>query len=119
MHAHNRHFRPLSGCTRTSGWLIGGASADAKSLTELYVAIEKCAGDAPLFESAVAFVASAEPPRNVGRIGAAEAGLLGISEDAGVTLFAIRPDGYIGLRADRDHLSALDRATALAESHRG
>jgi hypothetical protein len=31
----------------------------------------------------------------------------------GITLLAVRPDGYIGLRADRDHLSALERYRAI------
>ena len=30
--------------------------------------------------------------------------LLGID---GITLLVVRPDGYVGLRADRDHLEAL------------
>jgi hypothetical protein len=30
----------------------------------------------------------------------------------GITLLAIRPDGYIGLRSDRNHLSALERYAA-------
>jgi 2-polyprenyl-6-methoxyphenol hydroxylase-like FAD-dependent oxidoreductase len=86
--------------------LIGGASADAQTFADLQAALDKFAGDAPLFESAVAFSAGSTSPQNVGRIGAAEAGLLGID---GITLFAIRPDGYIGLRADRDHRAALER----------
>jgi hypothetical protein len=31
----------------------------------------------------------------------------------GVTLFVIRPDGHVGLRADRDHVSALNRYQSL------
>jgi hypothetical protein len=29
--------------------------------------------------------------------------------DGTTTLLAVRPDGYVGLRADRDHASALQR----------
>ena len=36
--------------------------------------------------------------------------LFGIRE---ATLLAVRPDGYIGLRSDHDHLNALDRYHSL------
>ena len=34
----------------------------------------------------------------------------------GTTVFAVRPDGYIGLRSDRDHLRALERYRTLIMS---
>jgi hypothetical protein len=34
----------------------------------------------------------------------------------GNTLLAIRPGGYVGLRADRDHLAALERYAAFLQT---
>ena len=45
----------------------------------------------------------------------AEASQLGIE---GITLLAVRPDGYVGLRSDRDHLGELESYTAFIQTGR-
>ena len=50
---------------------------------------------------------SEEPPEP---LEPAAAGLLGVEQ---ITLLALRPDGYVGLRADRDHLNALEHYRTL------
>ena len=63
------------------------------------------------FEAAAfTFALQSDPGADIGEIGQVEAGLLGV--DA-ITLSAMRPDGYVGLRADRDHLQALKRYRRL------
>ena len=49
----------------------------------------------------------------VGRIAVDDAAQLGVHA---VTLLVVRPDGYVGLRADHDHLTALARYDALVRT---
>lgn len=49
-------------------------------------------------------------PGQVGHLEVGAAGELGVES---ITLLAVRPDGYVGMRADRDHLSALERYRTL------
>jgi hypothetical protein len=51
----------------------------------------------------------------MGHFEPAAAELLGVN---GTTLLAVRPDGYVGLRSDRDHLNALERyRTTVCAGH--
>ena len=86
--------------------LLGGPTADPSALLALHSALQRHVRDSPLFEFAVALTAGAGKPDSIGRLEPAAAAQLGIE---GTTLLAIRPDGYVGLRADRDHLAALER----------
>ena len=90
--------------------LLGGPLAHGPALAELLTALQRIATDSPLFEAAVAFGTRSDLPDPIGRLEPAAADLLGVRD---TTLLAIRPDGYIGLRADRDHLSALERYRSL------
>jgi hypothetical protein len=54
----------------------------------------------------VTFAAGDERPEGVGGIDVGAADELGVGD---MTLFVLRPDGYVGLRADRDHLASLAR----------
>ncbi len=95
--------------------LLGGPAANPSALLALHAALQKHVRDSPLFEAAVALSARAHEPDSIGRLEPAAAAQLGID---GTTLLAIRPDGYVGLRADRDHLVALERyATFLQTGH--
>ena len=58
----------------------------------------------PLFAETFAIATAADVPLKVGKIDRSAADQLGID---GVTLLAVRPDGYVGLRSDQDHLQAL------------
>jgi hypothetical protein len=82
-------------------------------LLALYAALQKHVKDSPLFEAAVALTAGANVPDSIGHLEPAAAAQLGIEES---TLLAIRPDGYVGLRADRDHLPALERYAAFLQT---
>ena len=103
---------------RKSGWLhevaqrpghtlvlLGGAATDVAEFVELHVALRDFAGDSSLFEAAYAFGGHPDLPSDIGRFEDAASDMPGLE---GTTLLAIRPDGYIGLRCDRDHLSALE-----------
>ncbi len=73
--------------------LLAAPTLGPDALTELAAAVGAVSTDSPLFEATVCEV-----------VDAATADCLGI---AGVTLLAVRPDGYVGLRADDDHVAAL------------
>jgi 2-polyprenyl-6-methoxyphenol hydroxylase-like FAD-dependent oxidoreductase len=90
--------------------LLAGPTAHVPTLTELYAALQKLATDSPLFEAAIVLGTHSDQPIQVGRLEPAAADLLGVEE---ITLLALRPDGYVGLRADRDHLNALERYRTL------
>jgi 2-polyprenyl-6-methoxyphenol hydroxylase-like FAD-dependent oxidoreductase len=95
--------------------LLAGPAADARAFAELFAALQKRAVASSICEAAVAAVANhREPPPGVTRLDPTTAKLLGVE---GLTLFAIRPDHYIGLRADHDHLATLDRYSALVHAN--
>lgn len=56
-----------------------------------------------------------EMPAEIGKLDSKAAELLGVK---GTTLLVVRPDGYIGLRADRDHLRALEMYGVTVRSGR-
>jgi hypothetical protein len=95
--------------------LIGGPTANPSTVLALHAALEKHIKESPLFETVVALTAGANVPDSIGHLDPAAAAQLGME---GSTLLAIRPDGYVGLRADRDHLAALERySTFLQTGH--
>ncbi len=99
--------------------LLGGPSASPESLAKLYAELSHAIAAQPLFESIAAFSTSSAPTSSnattIGHISEDAATLLGID---GATLLVLRPDAYIGLRADRDHLAALDRYAHIIKSGR-
>jgi 2-polyprenyl-6-methoxyphenol hydroxylase-like FAD-dependent oxidoreductase len=90
--------------------LVGGPSAQGPALMNLHAALKELATDSPLFEAAFAIGTQPDLPVQVERIETAGADLLGVQ---GTTLLVVRPDGYIGLRSDGDHLSALEHYRKL------
>ena len=90
--------------------LLAGPDADASVLVDLHAAFQKVAKDSPLFAETFVVATAADAPLEVGRIDRCAADQLGID---GVTLLAVRPDGYVGLRSDQDHLPALQRYRTL------
>ena len=93
--------------------LLGGPTADSSSLVALHTALSDFANGSSLFDAAVALSIHTDLPMPAGQLEPAAAGLLGVE---GITLLAMRPDGYIGLRSDRDHLAALERYSALVQA---
>ena len=95
--------------------LLGGAAANPSTLLALHAALQEQVKHSTLFETAVALTAGANVPDSIGQLEPAVASQLGLQ---GNTLLAVRPDGYVGLRADRDHLVALQRyAASLQTGH--
>jgi hypothetical protein len=90
--------------------LLDGAAADVAAFVELHAALQEFSADSPLFEAAFAFSGDPDLSPHFGRLDSAGADLLGLK---GTTLLAMRPDGYIGLRANQDHLGALQRYCAV------
>jgi 2-polyprenyl-6-methoxyphenol hydroxylase-like FAD-dependent oxidoreductase len=93
--------------------LVGGPTAHGPALAALHAALEERATDSPLFEAAIALGTHPDLPVQIGRLESAGADLLGVQ---GTTLLVVRPDGYIGMRCDRDHLSALERYRTLVHA---
>jgi 2-polyprenyl-6-methoxyphenol hydroxylase-like FAD-dependent oxidoreductase len=90
--------------------LLAGPSAHVPTLVDLHGALQKLTTDSLLFEAAVALGSDKDLPAQIGKFEPGATDLIGVE---GITLLAVRPDGYIGLRADRDHLNALERYSAL------
>ena len=90
--------------------LLAGPTAHGAALLNLHAALQELTTDSPLFEAAISVGARPDLPVQIGYLEPVAADLLGIE---GTTLLAVRPDGYIGLRSDRDHLSALGRYRTL------
>jgi 2-polyprenyl-6-methoxyphenol hydroxylase-like FAD-dependent oxidoreductase len=90
--------------------LLGGPTAHVPALMALQTAVQELTTNSPLFEAAIALSTQPEPPDQIGRLAPAGAVLLGVQ---GITLLVVRPDGHIGLRSDRDHLSAVEHYRKL------
>jgi hypothetical protein len=93
--------------------LLGGPTTRGPALADLLIALRELATDSPLFEAVIAFGTRPDLPDNIGHLDPVAADLLGVQ---GTTLLAVRPDGYVGMRSDRDHLSALERYRTLVRA---
>jgi hypothetical protein len=91
-------------------FLLAGPAANGAEVVELDAALQELTAGSRLFEAA--FTLATEPglPAPIGQLGHIEAGLLGVKA---ITLLAVRPDSYIGLRSGNDHLRALERYQSL------
>ena len=90
--------------------LLAGPAADGSELESLHAAMQQLATGSPLFEAVVVLGTQADLAVQIGQLEPSAADLLGVE---GITLLAMRPDGYVGLRSDREHLAALERYRAL------
>ena len=81
-------------------------------MADLLAALQDFATDSRLFEAAIAFATRGERPDQIGQLEQDAEDLLGVE---GIALLVVRPDGYIGMRADRDQVSALERYRALVQ----
>ncbi len=93
--------------------LLGGPIARGAELAELFIALQGLVADSVLFDAVVAFGIGPDLPANIGRLDPVSADLLGVRD---TTLLAVRPDGYVGLRSDRNHLSALEYYSSLVKT---
>ena len=83
--------------------VIGGSSVQVDAPAQLDHAIRGRSA-APIIEASMMLTARIDGEHRCARLAPAAAEQLGIDE---ITLLIIRPDGHVGLRADRDHLEAL------------
>jgi 2-polyprenyl-6-methoxyphenol hydroxylase-like FAD-dependent oxidoreductase len=90
--------------------LLNGADADPGAVSELLGTLLDVVAGSPMLDVVIALAIGDHPAGPTGRIESSAANLLDVQE---MTLVAVRPDGYIGLRADHDHLAALARYHAL------
>jgi 2-polyprenyl-6-methoxyphenol hydroxylase-like FAD-dependent oxidoreductase len=86
--------------------LLAAPAADGPGFLELHAALLDLVSNSALFEEVIALGPHLDLPAQIGELDPVAIGLLGVE---GNTLLAVRPDGYIGLRSDRDHLTALER----------
>jgi len=89
--------------------LICGASARDGDLARL-ADLVRARSDAALIEATAVLTTRSGNPHASGSLAPDAAEQLGVGD---VTLLVVRPDGHIGLRADRDHLEALGEYQAL------
>ncbi|MFC7397528.1 FAD-dependent monooxygenase [Chelatococcus sp. GCM10030263] len=90
-------------CTGHVAIVIGGVSAEADEMTALHRAVEAHVGS-HVVEVSVMLSGQSANGSAVAGIDPAVAERLGVD---GATLFVVRPDGYLGLRADEKHADAL------------
>ena len=93
--------------------LLGGPTVHGPALVKLHNALQELTIDSPLFEAAIAVGTQPELPDKIGKLEPVGADLLGVQ---GITLLVVRPDGYVGLRSDGNHLSALEHYRKLVHS---
>jgi FAD binding domain len=93
--------------------LLGGPTANAETMLNLHAALQKYVENSTLFETAVALSSRANAPEQMGQLDPSDASQLGIAR---TTLLAVRPDGYVGLRSDRNHLDALERYASVIQT---
>ncbi len=94
--------------------LLHGAEADPHAVSDLLGTLLDVVARSPMLDAVIALGIGEHPAEPAARIEPSAADLLDVDE---ITLFAVRPDGYIGLRADHDHLAALARYQALVLGH--
>jgi 2-polyprenyl-6-methoxyphenol hydroxylase-like FAD-dependent oxidoreductase len=93
--------------------IVAGPDAAPASVADVVAGARAAKAGSARLESVVAFAANQVADveeAGVGGIAPAAVAELGVRD---VTLFVVRPDGYVGLRADHDHLDALARFDAL------
>ena len=95
--------------------LLGGTTANRAELADLLGHLQQRVAGSAVFDAAVALGAGPDLPDGIASCDPVAADLVGVD---GVTLLAVRPDGYVGLRADRDHLAALERYERLITGSR-
>ena len=95
--------------------LLGGPQPILKCLQISMPPVREFAADSALFEAVIA-LDSQTNSSEIGQLEPRAADRLGVKN---ITLLAIRPDGYIGLRSDTDHHSELQRYWSLFHTRVG
>ncbi|WP_428303759.1 FAD-dependent monooxygenase [Lacipirellula sp.] len=89
--------------------VIGAGAADAAPAGQLAASLAGASFN-PQLETTATLIAGSDESHPHAQLAAAAARQLGIT---GLTLLVIRPDGHVGLRADSDHLDAVQAYRAL------
>jgi 2-polyprenyl-6-methoxyphenol hydroxylase-like FAD-dependent oxidoreductase len=95
--------------------LIAGPEADDDEFAAVYSALRDRITDSAIVGSVVALATRTIISAGAATVSADAADRLGVT---GTTLAAIRPDGYLGLRADQDHVAALESYCTLLQYNR-
>jgi 2-polyprenyl-6-methoxyphenol hydroxylase-like FAD-dependent oxidoreductase len=111
--APGRHLHQLAHRAGHTLLLLAGAEANGAELLSLHSAIRDSAVDSPIFEASVTLATHTGLSGEIGHWSPRDAAQLGIH---GITLLVIRPDGYIGLRSDRNHLAAIEGYRKLIQN---
>lgn len=98
----SRLLHELTHAAGHTALLIGGPQAGGDQLAQLERAL-LAHGGAGLIEGTIVLTACCDASHPCARLTPEAAERLGVSE---VTLLVIRPDGHVGLRADREHVRA-------------
>jgi len=114
-HGKSRRLHELTHRAGHTLLLIGGVATQARELEKVFSDIQELIIDSTLIEAAFAFTSREGLPDRIRRIAREAAEMLGVER---ITLFAVRPDGYVGMRSDRDHADALERYRALIQTGR-
>jgi 2-polyprenyl-6-methoxyphenol hydroxylase-like FAD-dependent oxidoreductase len=85
--------------------LLAGAEANPAEFISLHSAIRDLAAPSPIFEATFALATHTDLSNEIGNLPPGAASQMGIED---ITLLVVRPDGYIGLRSDRNHLAAIE-----------
>ena len=86
-------------------FIIGGKATSCDDVDTAMTLVRSSLGDAPAFSAVVGFCVAPALP-GVGRIDEAVADQLGVD---GLTMLAVRPDRFVGLRHDGEALAPLVR----------
>jgi len=116
VHQSNGQSYRLHELSRRTGhtlMLLAGANAHGSEVVNLYAALQELATDSLLFEAAIAVGTGPDLPGQIGQLEPVAANLLGVE---GITVVAVRPDGYVGLRSDRDYLTAIEQYRTLVQA---
>jgi hypothetical protein len=92
--------------------LLGGVSAAKDELASLAASLAGQIG-APFLEAITLIAIHTDSPVSSLRWTSSAAEQLGVSQ---ITLLVIRPDGHVGLRADRNHVEALSAYCSMLSS---
>jgi len=92
--------------------LLGGVSTSPDDLARLGRLI-RAGLDPSIVDTSVVLTARSDDTEAVARLSPADADRLGVAD---MTLLVIRPDGHVGLRADRDHVEALAAYQSLVRA---
>jgi len=96
--------------------LLGGPAADPEVFANLHASVREFVADSALFEAVVALDSQTKSSVHIGQLEPRAADRLGVKN---ITLLAVRPDGYVGLRCDTDHHNELQLYSLLFHTRVG